>query len=153
MRNNVRLLLFFSCLLGIYFPACSKPPPHNEDLAARKALEFAQDAFIKQDMNAAYAHLTDQTRRYMSAEQMKTMVSGTHPKGYPNEVQAIEYEAIPAEPSTIHIFIVGRNPTEQFVYSLTMERTAVSDYKVVLFDRGQSFSKSPLRKSFPIPIT
>jgi hypothetical protein len=149
MRNNVRLLLFFSGLLGIYFATCSKPPPHNEDLAARKALEFAHDAFIKQDMMAAYAHLTDKTRHYVSLEQMKAMVSEAHPKGYPNQVQAIEYEAIPSEPSAIYIFIVGQNPTEQFAYSLTMERTATSDYKVVLFGRGQDFSKSPLRKSFP----
>jgi hypothetical protein len=142
MRLGIALVLIF------YFAGCAKSVPHDEVLAAKRALEFAEAVFVKRDIEGAYARLSDKTQRYVSIQQIQSMLSLSHLKGYPIKVRATEYEFIPSENNALYIFVVGENSTEQFTYRLMMERTTSSDYRVLQFDREYHYSESPLRKSF-----
>jgi len=108
---------------------------HDPSSAAKKAEEFAQVAFVKQDVENGYGLLADGTKRYVSQEQFKAVLSKLHPKGFPKTVTALEYEPMPGE-KAIFIFLTGESSGEHFYYRLTMEGTATTNYKVLRLDRA-----------------
>jgi len=139
---------FCRLALIIGFLGCADSPvTHDEVLAAKTATEFAEAAFVQQDIQSAHARLSDAAKRYLSVNDMREALSKLHPRGYPSRVVATEYEPIPAEQKAIYIFLVGQGSGQPLRYRLTMERTASSDYKVAVFDRVYGHSESPLRKS------
>ena len=126
--------LFLMCAaLGLM--SCMGTINHDPSSAAKKAEEFAQVAFVKQDVENGYGLLADGTKRYVSREQFKAVLSKLHPKGFPKTVTALEYEPMPGE-KAIFIFLTGENSGEHFYYRLTMEGTATTDYKVLRLDRA-----------------
>ena len=132
--NGLRSFFFlFICATSLL--SCVESVTHNEVSAARKAEEFAQIAFVKQDIESGYALLADGTKRYVSPEQFKVVVSKLHPKGLPKTVVASEYEPMAGE-KAIYIFLIGENAGEHFYYRLTMEGTGATGYKVLRFNRG-----------------
>lgn len=119
---------------------------HDPTSAAKKAEEFAQLAFVKQDVETGYGLLADGTKRYVSREQFKAVLAKLHPKGFPKTVTALEYEPMPGE-KAIFIFLTGENSGEHFYYRLTMEGTGTTGYKVLRFDRaGQPYPSSNDKK-------
>src|SRR5215475_15893499 len=125
--------LFLICALGLM--SCMESINHDPSSAAKKAEEFAQVAFVRQDVENGYGLLADGTKRYVSLEQFKAVLSKLHPKGFPKTVTALEYEPMPGE-KAIFIFLTGENSGEHFYYRLTMEGTAITGYKVLRLDRA-----------------
>jgi hypothetical protein len=121
---------------------------HDEASAGKKAEAFARVAFVKQDFENGYNLLADGTKRYVSLEQFKAVLSKMHPKAFPKSVTALEYEPMPGE-KAIYVFLIGESSGEHFYYRLTMEGTAATDYKVLRFDRAsQPYATSSDRKKF-----
>jgi hypothetical protein len=123
-------LIFAMGLLG-----CIESVDHDATVAAKKAEEFAQIVFVKQDIENGYALLADGTRRYVSRQQFKDVLAKLHPRAYPKNVTASEYEPMPGE-KAIYIFLSGDNSGERFYYRLTLEGTATTPYRVLRLDRA-----------------
>ena len=139
---------FYPLMFALGLMSCMEKINHDESSARKKAEEFARVAFVKQDVENGYALLADGTKRYVSQEQFKAVLSKLHPKAFPKTVTALEYEPMPGE-KAIYIFLTGENSGEHFYYRLTMEGTATTGYKVLRFDRaGQPYPSSNEKKRF-----
>src|SRR3989442_7181416 len=132
-------------VLVIGLAGCVKSISHDEVSAGKSAVEFAQVAFVKRDAEKGYALLSDSTRRYVSLEKFKEVLSRLHPKAFPTSVTAIEYEPMPGE-KAMYVFLQGENSGEHFYYRLTMEGTAATGYRVLRLDRASSPYPSSDRK-------
>jgi hypothetical protein len=130
LKNYFYPLIFFMGLMG-----CAESIKHDEVAAGKKAEEFAKITFVRQDIENGYAFLADATKRYVSLEQFKIVISKLHPKAFPKTVTASEYQPMPGE-KAIYIFLVGDNSGEHFYYRLTMEGTRTTGYRVLRFDRS-----------------
>jgi hypothetical protein len=126
---------FYPLILAIGLFGCAESIKHDEVAAGKKAEEFAKVAFVRQDIENGYAFLADATKRYVSLEQFKTVVSKLHPKAFPKTVTASEYQPMHGE-KAIYIFLIGDNSGEHFYYRLTMEGTATTGYRVLRLDRS-----------------
>lgn len=136
-------LIFALSLMG-----CIESVDHDAGAAGKKAEEFAQIAFVKQDIETGYALLADGTKRYVSRDQFKAVVSKLHPQRFPKTVTALEYEPMPGE-KAIFVFLTGDHSGEHFYYRLTMEGTASTGYKVLRLDRAsQPYPPSDEKKRF-----
>ena len=135
--------------LVVVVSGCSDSIDHNQVLAAKRAMEFAQVAFVEQDIPSAHARLSDAAQRYVSVDNIRDTLSRLHPNGYPSRVVATEYQLIPTETKALYIYLFGEGSGQTYSYRLTMERTRASDYKVSAFDVGYGlrYSGSPLRKT------
>ncbi len=150
-RGSGRKYYFYSLMAAIGLLSCMETVQHDASSAAKKAEEFARAVFVRQDIEAGYALLADGTRRYVSQDQFKTVVSKLHPQGFPTTVTALEYEPMPGE-KAIYIFLIGDRAGEHFYYRLTMEGTASTGYRVLRFDRSiQPYAPSNDRKRLSGP--
>ena len=140
MRNFFLLLI-----CGVVLFACAKSFEHDHKLAAKRAEEFAQIVFVGQDFEKGYAMLSDSGKRYVPLEKFKETVVKSHPRSYPTKIAATDYEPMSGE-KAIYIYVGGENAAEQFNYTLTLDGTAATDYKVIRFSRGggSSGSRQPL---------
>lgn len=137
-----------SLILAVSLAGCIESVDHDPASARKKAEEFAQVVFVKQDIENGYALLAEGTRRYVSPDQFKAVVSKMHPRGFPKTVTALEYEPMPGE-KAIYVFLTGDQSGEHFYYRLTMEGTASTGYRVLRLDRAsQPYSSSDERKRF-----
>jgi hypothetical protein len=132
---------------------CAQSIKHDEAAAARRAIEFAQAAFVDQNFDRAYDLLSAGGKRHLSLETFKQTVTRMHSRGYPTKVTAKEFQPMPGE-NAIWIYLVGQNSEDQFGYRLTMESDGHGDYKVLTFDSGvvgRMFS--PLSEKQPFKTT
>jgi hypothetical protein len=134
-KDGIMRLFFLPLAFVLGLMGCAESINHDEALAGRRALEFAQIAFVKHDIENGYSLLSDSTKRYVSVEQFKEVVSRLHPKAFPTSLTASEYEPMPGE-KAIHIYLIGENLGEHFYYRLTMEGTASTGYRVLRLYRG-----------------
>jgi hypothetical protein len=125
----------YSFILAVGLLGCIESVEHDPAGAGKKAEEFAEIAFVKQDIENGYALLADGTRRYVSREQFKQVVAKLHPRAYPKNVKASEYEPMAGE-NAIYIFLMGENSGERFYYRLTLEGNATTPYRVLRLDRS-----------------
>jgi hypothetical protein len=147
-KGSVSKYYFYPLMFAVGVMSCMETIKHDESSARKKAEEFARVAFVKQDVENGYALLADGTKRYVSQEQFKAVLSKLHPKAFPKTVAALEYEPMPGE-KAIYVFLTGENSGEHFYYRLTMEGTATTGYKVLRLDRaGQPYPSSNERKRF-----
>jgi len=102
---------------------------HDPGSAARSARDFAVAAFQRQDLDAAYALLTDDARAQMSKEQLGAVILKMHPAGYPGAIHASEYEALPKR-EAVNVFLLGDGVGETFSYRLTMDGNRLRGYGV-----------------------
>jgi hypothetical protein len=141
MRN---FFWVFACALLLY--ACAGSFEHDHKLAAKRAEEFAQVAFVRRDFDKGYAMLSDSGKRYVPLEKFKETIVKLHPRMYPTKVAATDYEPMSGE-KAIYIYLTGENGSEHFYYTLTLDGTAATDYKVTRFSRGSGpFSSSSTRQ-------
>ena len=150
LTEKTRLLAYYFCLVvfAVELLGCMQAIRHDETAARKKAEEFARAVFVRQDFESGYNLLADGTKRYVSLDQFKTVLSKLHPTTFPRNVRALEYEPMPGE-KAIYIFLLGENSGEHFYYRLTMEGTATTDYKVLRFDRSsQPYPDSNEKKRF-----
>jgi hypothetical protein len=133
---------------------CTKPVKHDAVLAGKRAVEFAEIAFVKQDAERSYQLLSDATKRYVPLDKFKETLARLNPSGHPKKITAIEYEPMPGE-KAIYIYLIGKNSGEEFAYTLTMVGTAATDYKVSKVTRGTSsyLPSTVEKKRFNNPIT
>ena len=115
--------------------SCAEANKHDENLAAKRAIEFAQAALVNKNFDKAYELLSDGGKRHISAAKFQETLTRLHPRGFPTRVTAKEFQPMPGE-NAMWIYLVGRNAEDQFQYRLTMEATASGDYKVLTVDSG-----------------
>jgi hypothetical protein len=146
-----RLLVPLMLLLSV--AGCSEKIKHDETLAGTQAVEFARMAIVQQDFERSYQLLSDAAKRYVPLDKFKQALIRMHPNNHPIKIKATEYEPMPGE-KAIYIYLVGDNSGEAFYYTLTMEGTAATGYKVSKFTAGnRSFLPSTNeRKPFQPPI-
>ena len=131
-RFSIRQCLI-ATILSLGFIGCS-PIKHDEDLAKKRALEFAELVFVRQNIEQGYAQLSDAAKRYVSAEKFRETISRIHSDGYPTRITVTGYKPMLNE-KAIYIFLSGENSGKQFRYMLTLEGTAASDYRVSVITR------------------
>lgn len=122
-------------ILALVLMGCVESIDHDAAVAGKRAEEFAQLVFVKQDVENGYALLADGAKRYVSREQFKKVLEKLHPRAYPKNVRATEYEPMAGE-KAIYIFLLGENSGERFYYRLTLEGTATAPYRVLRLDRS-----------------
>jgi UDP:flavonoid glycosyltransferase YjiC (YdhE family) len=136
--------------LAVIFLGCKElTVKHDENLAGRRAKEFAEVAFVRQDFESAYHELSDAAKRYVSLDDFKKTITRFHTKGYPQRIELKQFEQVPSERKAIYIFLVGQASSQRYYYRLMLEATPGSDYKVSVVDIEYApYSGSPLRKNF-----
>ena len=150
--------LSFRALTGCLFillglTSCAKSTKQDENLAAQRAIEFAQIVLVNKDFDQGYGLLSDGGKRHISLATFKETMRRLHPGGFPTSVTAKEYQPMPGE-NALWIYLDGRNP--EVHYRLTMEATASGDYKVLTLDNGvvgRMFSSGSDKKQFSKVIT
>jgi hypothetical protein len=145
--------ILFHLIFVLGFLGCTKPVEHDEALAAKRALEFAEVSFVKHDLEKGYALLSDAARRYVPPEKFKETISRLNPSGQATNVTATEYEPMPGE-KAIYIYVKLKNSDGQVAYTITMEGTAATDYRVSKIIRADSsfLPSTKDRKGFSKPI-
>lgn len=144
-RARVGAWLPYLCV-ALALAGCLDPIEHDEIQAARKAQEFVEVAFVKNDGARAYGLLAPATKRYVSLEQFKHVLARMHPQGSPKNARALESEPMKGE-KAIYIYLAGENSGEHFYYRITLEGTKASEYRVLKFERSnQPFLPAPDRK-------
>ena len=141
--------------LAILVMSCAESIKHDENLAAKRAIDFARVVLIGKNFDKGYEMLAAGGKRHISLEKFKETVSRLHPRGFPIKVTAMEFQPMPGE-KAIWIYLVGQNAQEQFYYRVTMDGTGGGDYKVLTIDTGvvgRFFSPSSKKQPFPKPIS
>ncbi|HEY2922987.1 MAG TPA: hypothetical protein VGK77_28755 [Candidatus Binatia bacterium] len=149
----IRRRLLIIGLLTLALASCAGTVKHDETLAAKRAIEFAQFVFIDKNFAKGYELLSDGGKRHLSLEKFKETLTRMHPRSFPTKVTATEFQPMPGE-KAIWIYLAGQNAEEQFQYRLTMEATDNADYRVLTFDTGvvgRMFS--PLSEKQPFKTT
>ena len=134
---------------------CAQSTKQDETLAAKRAIEFAQVAFVDRNLDKGYEMLSAGGKRHLSLAKFKETVTRMHPRGFPTKVTAKEFQPMPGE-NAIWIYLVGQNSEEQFQYRLTMEGNGHGDYRVLAFDTGvvgRMFSPLSEKRPFNTPIS
>jgi hypothetical protein len=142
--------LTMSLVTIVWLTGCAESTKQDENLAAQRAIEFAQIVLVNKNFDQGYQLLSDGGKRQISLEKFKETMTRLHPRGFPTSVTAKEYQPMPSE-NALWIYLSGQNPEDQFNYRLTMEATASGDYKVLTFDSGvvgRMFSSSSEKKVF-----
>lgn len=121
---------------------------HDEDMAADRALEFAEVGFVQQDYTKAYFLLAENGK--MPFQKFSNVIGQIHPNGFPTAIKAIEYEPMPGQ-EAMNIFLYGEDSGEKFYYRVVMQGTKEADYKVFAFYRGNGpYPPSKLRQPLKI---
>jgi hypothetical protein len=115
--------------------ACSKPSPHDEALAGKRALEFSEAAFVRRDYAAAYKLLSDKAKAYQSVENFKKAVGRLELDAAPTNLKVTAWKPLPGEDNALDVILVEQNTSKPFAYRVTLERTHAADYRVALFRR------------------
>ncbi len=103
---------------------------HNEELAAKRAQEFAVILLIKQDLARAYQMMSSKARSYVPLEQFKDIIGGYHPDGYPQTIKVVETRP-EKEMATVYVLLRGEDGSGKvFNYQFMLNGTAKADYKV-----------------------
>ena len=141
--------------LSVLVAGCAESTKHDENLAAKRAIEFAQVTLINKNLDKGYELLAAGGKRHISLDKFKETVTRLHPRGFPTKITAKEYQPMPGE-KAMWIYLTGQNGEDQFQYRLTMEVTDNGDYKVLTLDNGmvgRFFSTSSEKKPFLQPIS
>ena len=108
---------------------------HDEDMAAKSAIEFSKIAFIQHDVQHSYSLLSDAAKKMIPFEKYSQVFFQMHPSLYPLSLTAEEFEPMPGQKG-MNIFLYGENGSEKFFYRVTVEGTAGTGYKVSGIYRG-----------------
>jgi hypothetical protein len=149
----IRRRLLIIGLVTIALASCAGTVKHDETLAAKRAIEFAQFVFIDKNFAKGYELLSDGGKRHLSLEKFTETLTRMHPRSFPTKVTATEFQPMPGE-KAIWIYLAGQKAEDQFQYRLTMEATETGDYRVLTFDTGAVGRMfSPLSEKQPFKTT
>ena len=154
IRNRLRRypLMLALCALAA---SCAESTQHDENLAAKRAIEFAQATLVNKNFDKGYELLGAAGKRHISLDKFKETVNRLHPRGFPAKVTAKEYQPMPGE-KAMWVYLTGQVGEEPYQYRFTMESTDNGDYKVLTFDNGlvgRFFAPSSEKKSFAKPVS
>jgi hypothetical protein len=149
MRHPFLLLAVIAEIVG-----CADAIKHDEVLAGKRAVEFAEVAFVRQDVEKAYALLSGSAKAYVPLDKFRETLMRLRPSGRPTSVIATEYEPMPGE-KAIYIYTVVKNSDAETQYTVTMEGTAATGYRVSKITRGSAsyLPSTAEKKRFANPIT
>lgn len=146
-------VIYGSCICFLLMTGCAKSIPHDEKLAAKRALEFARIVLIDKNSDRGYELLATNGKRHVPLDKFKQTVASMNARGYPTRVTATDYEPMPGE-SAIYIYLRGQNGDEQTHYRLTLEGSAADDYHVLKIDQGSAFpTLSNQKRKFDPPLS
>lgn len=132
VNPSIRRCLIATILsLGII--SCS-PVRHDENLAKRRALEFAEVVLVRHNIEQGYAQLADSAKHYVSEEKFRETISRLHPDGYPTRIAVTGYKPL-FNDKAVYVFLTGEGAGKEFQYILTLEGTAETDYRVSIITR------------------
>ena len=154
IRRQLRSYPLILTLVAL-LTSCAESTQHDENLAAKRAIEFAQVTLIDKNLDQGYELLSAGGKRHISLDKFKETVTRLHPRGFPAKVTAKEFQPMPGE-KALWIYLVGQNSEDQFQYRLTMEATAGGDYKVLTLDSGvvgRFFSPASEKQPFKKPVS
>ncbi len=126
-----------STLLLLMLFGCGENIQHDTELAARRAVEFAELAFVRQNLEKSHLLLADSARSYVPLDKFRETIVKSHPSGYPTRVTAVRSEPVKGE-KAVYVLVRGEASSGNFQYSLTLTGTAASDYRVTIFHGGRS---------------
>ncbi|GEM_PF-1770001 len=127
MRNP---LIYLAAVLAIFIAACSERITHNEELAAKRAEEFAEIALVKQNFDRAYEQMSSKARGYLPLENFKEAMIGSHRDGFPKTIKATGVRQI-KDASTIFVILRGQDGAGKvFEYQIMLNGSEKSDYQV-----------------------
>ncbi|HEY1265757.1 MAG TPA: hypothetical protein VGH16_00775 [Candidatus Binatia bacterium] len=108
---------------------------HNEELAAKRAQEFAEVLLIKQDLDGAYQMMSSKARSYVPLEQFRDIIAGYHFDGYPKTIKVVEIRP-EKEMSTVYVLLRGEDGSGKvFTYQFMLNGNEKSDYSVTTVKR------------------
>lgn len=130
---------FLARLLALVFllgpAACSEPITHNEELAAKRAEEFADIALIRGNFDRAYMQMSSKARSYLPLENFKDAMTASHPDGFPKTIKATAVRPV-KDAATIFVLLRGNDGTGKvFEYQVMLNGTEKSDYQVSTIKR------------------
>ena len=117
--------------------SCGENIQHDTDLAARRAVEFADLAFVRQNLEKSHLLLADSARSYVPLDKFRETIVKSHPSGYPTRVAPCGPSRLKAKKRSMS-WCGAKRAQATSQYSLTLTGTAASDYRVTLFHGGRS---------------
>jgi hypothetical protein len=126
---------------------------HDPKAAAARAEEFGRAAFQAQNLDDAYALLSEPAQEQMSKQDLAATLARMHPQGYPAGLRAVEYEDLAAR-GAINVYLLGEGTGEMFSYRLTMDGSRLWGYRVGgLFRYLQGFPANAARVPLEAPAS
>lgn len=131
MRRIGAAIFFLTGMFG-----CAEKIEHDLELAAKRAVEFAEVTFVRRNLDKGYALLATKARSYVPIEKFNETVSEMHRSGYPVRVTVVGAASpIPGE-KVVNVVLRGEDGGKQFHYRVTVAGTATTDYHVTTFGGG-----------------
>lgn len=128
-KKSWRAILLAACLAG-----CSEPIEHDQDMATKRALEFADTVLVRQDFENGYNQMSRKAKAYIPFNIFKDAMVRLHPDGFPRRVEATDYRAL-AGYDKVYVTLHGENAGRPFDYVLTLLGTAQKGYGVTIVNR------------------
>jgi hypothetical protein len=132
MRNIVAGIILLTAFFG-----CAEKFDHDRDLAAKRAVEFAEETFVRRNSEKGYALLADKARSYVPMEKFTEKLTKMHPSSHPQKITVVGAEPVLGE-KIVHIRLRGEGANGSFEYAVTVVGTAATDYRVTTFSGGRA---------------
>ncbi|HEY1265759.1 MAG TPA: hypothetical protein VGH16_00785 [Candidatus Binatia bacterium] len=127
MRTHLRWTVPVLLLL---LAGCSEPITHNEELARKRAEEFAEIALVKQNFDRAYEQMSGKARSYLPLQSFKEAMIGSHRDGYPKTIKATGVRPV-KDATTVFVILRGQDGAGKvFEYQIMLNGSEKSDYQV-----------------------
>jgi len=125
-------MLLFLVMTG----GCAENVDHDTALATKRAIEFAEAAFVRGNLDQGYAMLADKARAYVPLNIFADKVKQMHPSGRPSKIASLSAAPIKGE-KIVNVTLRGEGDG-QFMYGIALIGTAATDYRVSTFSGGRS---------------
>ncbi|HET6979018.1 MAG TPA: hypothetical protein VFI24_21980 [Pyrinomonadaceae bacterium] len=114
-------------------------------MAATRATEFAQAAFVEQNKDKAFNLLHPEFQAYTTREKFAQILTAMNTPIAPSSINATDFEPIPGQ-EAMSIYITGESDRETFYYRIPMKGNVRDGYKPVGIFRNQGpYPKTPSR--------
>lgn len=134
MKNIIAGLLLLASFTG-----CAEKIEHDADLAAKRAVEFAEETFVRRNSDKGYALLADKAKSYVPMDKFTEKVTKMHPSSHPRRISVMGAEPVLGE-KIVHVRLRGEGADEVFEYGVTVAGTKATDYRVTTFTGGRRAS-------------
>lgn len=129
-------LLTVMALLAV-MTSCAEQFDHDINLARKGAIEFAEAAFVRRNMDKGYALLADKVRSYVPLDKFTEKVKQMHRSGYPDKITALDAVPVKGE-KLVHVRLRGQGSEGAFEYAVALSGTRDTGYRVTTFNGGSS---------------